>query len=444
MSCLAKAVSRDELGKEIEMKKGLLLTGMTLIDGTGEEPLPNAAVLVREGKFERVGEKSSIENADAETVDLSGTFMLPGLINSHDHLYHGKTARGMAVKPRGISFSRIKALLKEEPEPYLVLLAARDAIVQLMEMGVTTVRDCGSTYGVSYHLKRAISEGVLPGPRLIICGQFIVMTGGHVASIGRGGVNSVADGREGIRTAVREQLGRGADFIKIMASGSFVTEPERGIIDIPAFTVEELQVAVEEAHQAGRMIAAHADGATGIRRSLKAGVDCIEHGLYLDAESVAQMVEQGTFLVPTLSGRMRIVDYIREVGDVEFADVIHRKEVVPNVKSFQLALEAGVKIGAGPDTQGELIRELEVFVENGMTPMQAVVSATRIGAEIAGISETAGTIEAGKVADFIVLERNPLVKISAFRKPKWVYQAGRKLSLDEHFEYSRHFSDWSS
>lgn len=418
-----------------------LIKGGTIIDGTGAEPIQNGAILIRNGKIASVSTKSELEELvelDNE-LDANNLYILPGLINSHDHVYHKKVARGMGELPIGINFSRVKEMLKSEPEPYLALLAARDALAQMVSRGVTTVRNCGSPYGISYHLRRALEEEVLPGPNLVISGQFLVMEGGHSAESGQKGINSIANGIDEVRVAVRSQLGRGADFIKIMASGSYVTEPERGSIDIPGFTVKEMKAAVQESHRADRPVAAHADGPSGIRNALEAGVDCIEHGLRLDEESVKYMAERDVGLVPTISGRRRITDYIRETGDPDFADKVFDLEVRPNIESFKRARKAGVTIGAGTDTQGEIIEELEIFVENGMEPLQAIVAATRNGAEISGVGDKVGTLEKGKRADILMVRDNPLENISNLRNIERVFKDGKELDLEQAFHYSSHF-----
>lgn len=419
----------------------LLIKGGTIIDGTGREPIQDGSILIKDGKIDSIDLNNEfVEEEHSDNIfDATEFYILPGLINSHDHLYHKKVARGIQSIPTDVSFSQLKGMLKSEPEPYLALLGARDGLAQMVSRGVTTVRDCGSTYGISYHLRRALKEKVLPGPTLVISGQFIVMEGGHVATAGRKGVNIIANGVDEVRVAVREQLGRGADFIKIMASGSYVTEPERGTVDIPGFTVEELEAATQETHRAGRSIAAHADGPSGIKNALKAGVDCIEHGLYIDEESANFMAENDTSLVPTLSGRRRIIDYIRGAGDPDFADEIMEVEVQPNIESFKRAMQAGVRIGAGTDTQGEIIEELEIFVENGMEPMAAIMTATKNGAEICELEDQVGTLEEEKYADMVMVKDNPLENISNLRNVQHVFKGGNELNLEQAFHYSSHF-----
>lgn len=418
-----------------------LIKGGTIIDGTGAEPVQDGTILISNGKIDYVGSKKKLEEGgqSADKIDASNLYVLPGFINSHDHLCHKKVARGLKELPTGVNFSQIKESLKAEPAPYLALLAARDALAQMVSRGVTTVRDCGSPYGVSYHLRRAFEEEVLPGPNLVISGQFLVMEGGHSATSSQKGLNSIANGIDGVRVAVREQLGRGADFIKIMASGSYVTEPERGTIDIPGFTVEEIEAAVQETHRADKPIGAHADGPSGIKNALEAGVDCIEHGLYLNEQSVEYMATHDISLVPTLSGRRRIIDYIKETGDPDFANEVMELEVQPNTESFKRAMRAGVRVGAGTDTQGEIIEELEIFVANGMDPLAAIKTATKNGAEICGLADQIGTLEEGKSADIVIVKDNPLEDISNLRKVRHVLKDGNKLNLEQDFHYSSHF-----
>jgi len=308
---------------------------------------------------------------------------------------------------------------------------ARDTLMA----GVTTVRDLGGKEEIALVLRDAICSGLISGPRMLVSRQMICMTGGHGWPVGR-----EADGPDEVRKAVRQQIKKGADLVKFMATGGVLTPGvEPGAAQL---TEEELRAGIEEAHKAGRKTATHAMGTEGTLNALRAGIDSIEHGVYLDDQSVSLMVKQGVALVPTLSALYNIEAKGIEGGIPEYA-VEKTKRVKPyHLSSIRMARETGVRIAMGTDAgtpfnmHGENIGELKFLVEQGFSPIEAIQAGTRIAAEVLGMESDLGSIEEGKLADLVVVEGNPLDNIGLLRDPeaiKLVVQGGKivKGNLDQ-------------
>jgi imidazolonepropionase-like amidohydrolase len=221
----------------------VIVRDVTVINGTGAEPIKDVSVVVKDGRIASIGPVAKGAESGAEVYDGRGKYMLPGLINLHDHLYHRAAHRGKAAASG--TYKDIKRRFMELPPLVLVLAGARDCAVEL-SIGITTVRDCSTKHGISFALRRAIQEGFIPGPRILAAGVSIKMTGGHMYPN-----PVVADGPEELRLAVRSQIAEGADFIKLLATGSFRVNPERGYQSVD-YTVEELSAAVTEAHRLGK------------------------------------------------------------------------------------------------------------------------------------------------------------------------------------------------
>src|SRR5258705_1221373 len=302
----------------------LVLVGASLIDGSGTEPVRGRPVVVGGDRVTQVVDDARAPRG--RRIDLSGCTLLPGLINCHVHLCFGAEANHDRV-------------IKAEPHALTALKVLHRA-QETVEAGVTTVRDLGGRDYAEFAVRRAIAEGLFPGPRILGAGRPVCMTGGHGNSIGR-----EADGPDDARKAVREQLKAGADVIKIIATGGVMTpgvEPGS-----PQLTFEEMRAAIEEARKAGRRTAAHAMAASGISDAIAAGITSIEHGIYLTEEIVAHMRRDGTFLVPTLNAPVAIASGGLAAGIPEF--MVRKSELVmpAHVASFQLAHKAGVRIAAG-------------------------------------------------------------------------------------------------
>jgi len=388
----------------------LVLSGARIIDGTGGEPVRGRSVVVEGGVITAVVDDARAPRGNG--LDLAGYTLLPGLINCHVHLCFG--AEADPVRP-----------LREEP----LALTAIKALLRARETaraGVTTVRDLGGREYVEIAARRAIQEGLIDGPRILAAGRPVCMTGGHGHWLGR-----EADGPDDARKAVREQLKAGADVIKIIATGGVMTpgvEPGS-----PQMTLEEMRAAVEEARKAGRRTAAHAMAATGISEAIDAGITSIEHGVFLTEEIVAHMRRDGTFLVPTLNAPTAIAAGGLAAGIPQFM-VRKSEQVVPaHVASFQLAHRAGVRIAAGADSgtplnfHGSLLPELALMVKYGMTPLEAIRSATVTAADCLGLGEVTGRVAPGYAADLIAVAGDPAERIEALADLKLVLVNGRAV-----------------
>lgn len=373
----------------------------TVIIGNGEF-LERGTVVV-EGKllkFVGEGKNDSILKKD-KVFDLSGKTMLPGLIDAHVHLCVDGSP------------DPITSLLRESI-PQTTLKAA-DHARRTLEAGVTTVRDMGGKDYIDLAIRDGIESGMLPGPRMLCSGKLICMTGGHGWQFGR-----EANGADGVRAAVREQLKAGADLIKLMASGGIMTKGvEPGSTQ---FTLEELIAGVEEAKKAGRRTATHAQGTEGIKNALWAGVNSIEHGIFLDDEAIDLILEMKAFLVPTLCAPYHIIHAGVKKGVPAFAVEKSKAVMKSHWESVRKAHRARIPIAMGTDAgtpfnrHGENLKEMELLVKVGLTPMEAIMATTKTASEVLGLGDKIGTLEKGKLADLIVVDGDPLKDITLFQK----------------------------
>lgn len=384
-----------------------LYKNCTLIDGTGNEPINNSFT-VEDGRIIEIGDNLK---ADKE-IDLDGKYIMPGLINSHVHI---------TMEPIGDPF----VLIMNESDAKAAIRGVKNLKKQL-KSGTTYFRDLGASNGVDIDLRNAVNEGLIEGAEFKCAGSVVTMTGGHGWPIGR-----EADGVDETRKAAREQLKKGSDLVKIMATGGVMTtgvEPGS-----PQLSMEEMKAAVEEAHKAGKKTASHAQGTQGIKNAILAGIDSIEHGLILDEEAVDMMYENNTYLVPTLVAPYVIVEKGVEAGIKKDSYEKAVSIMESHIKSFKMSYEKGVKIAMGTDagtpfnTHDMAWMELKLMIEYGMKPMDAIVSSTRNSAELLDILDDYGTIEKGKFADFLILDENPLENIETLSKINTVYKKGVKV-----------------
>jgi imidazolonepropionase-like amidohydrolase len=401
----------------------VLVHAGTLLAKAGEEPLTKQTIAIENGRIASVSAGFTAAKRDDSIVDLSDAFVLPGLIDCHVHL-------------TGEFGPRHKMDIVEESPTAIALHGARHARVTL-EAGFTTVRDLGEIGGAGdaiFSLRNAVAKGYVPGPRIFAAGSIISPTGGHGITCGyRDDINLLldasgrGDGVEGCRYAVRRQVSRGADFIKFVATGGVLTDTATGVGQ--QFFDDEYEAIVKTAHMMGRKTTAHAHGADGMKAALKAGVDGIEHGTFMDEEVMETMLRRGTFYVPTTLAGVTVAEYATEQDFMPPA--IREKALTVGtqiVDTLRRGHAAGLRVAFGTDTavspHGQNAREFELMVQAGMTPMECIVAATLTAAEHIGHSKTIGSIEAGKAADVIATAASPLDDISELKKIRFVMRDG--------------------
>ena len=377
----------------------------TLIDGTGADPV-RGATLVFEGDTIVSIDRGGQVPRDAEVVDAAHLTVMPGMIDCHVHL--------------GSSTWELQERLLT---PYSLTIAhALNHARITLEAGFTSVRDAA---GTPRGVKMAIDQGLFPGPRTRIAVSALSQTGGHGDSLMPNGANirptnsempqTVVDGVEDVRRAAREVLRAGADQIKVHTSGGVMSPNDEP--GATGFAPDEIAAIVYEARAAGKTVMAHAQATQGIKNAVVGGIHSIEHGIYLDEEVVEEMKRRGTFLVATLVAPLWVVRRAeQDPGSVPPYAVRKAKEVIADHQaSFRLAVERGVRIAMGTDTgvgpHGSNAEELERMVEGGMTPMQAIVATTKSAAECSRMSHLTGTLEAGKRADVLGIDGDPLADI---------------------------------
>jgi imidazolonepropionase-like amidohydrolase len=366
-----------------------------VIDGLGRAY--QGHVIVKDGEIATVGAGAPPElDPSVLREDLSSKSILPGFIDCHVHLRND-----------GIADPRAQAAA--DSDAVAVLRSARNAR-RTLEGGVTTIRDCGSRGGIDFALRSASQQGLCVTPRLVLSGLMICMTGGHGWTLGL-----EADGPDGLRRAARSQIKAGADNVKLIASGGILTPGTE--IGAPQFTVEEMRAAVEEAHAAGKISCAHAHGTQAIKNAIRAGVDSIEHGYLIDDEGIELMLERGTYLVATSAAVRNVVKHGVAAGIRP--DVVRKAQsaIDRHVDGFQRAFKAGVKLAMGTDTgvpftdHGNNLDEIVYLVEMGLSPMQAISTATIDSAKLLRMDKSIGSLQPGKLADFVIVDGDPLADI---------------------------------
>ena len=386
---------------------------VTLFDGRAVKQ--RAGVLVSDGAISWVGThaRAPREARTAEEVSRPGTTLTPGFIDCHVHMCFDGDA-DIVAETRELTATR--AALK----------IYRNGLRQLQH-GVTTVRDLGGFDFSVCETAKAVADGVVDGPRMVASGRALTITGGH----GSGLFAQEVNGADAVRAAVREQIKHGATSIKVIATGGVLTP---GVpVAFTAFTPEEMEAAVDEAHKWGRPIAAHAIGAPGIENATRAGIDSIEHGSQITTAIARLMKERGTFHVPTISAIRGIVDH----GDVVPAYAVEKANMIAEQarESFRRAMRAGVRHACGTDAgtpfnqHGNGPLEVVRMVEWGLTSLKGLQAATSNAAELLRVPEI-GTVEEGKVADLVLWKGNPLDDVEAVLSPAYVMKRGAAVTID--------------
>jgi imidazolonepropionase-like amidohydrolase len=383
-------------------------------DGTGADAT-EADVVVEDGRIVEIGPGLDGD----ERIDVSGKALLPGLFDCHTH----------------VSFSHIDTMRRlQTPFSYRFYEALHN-LEATLRIGITTIRDAG---GADLGIKQAVEDGLIKGPRMQISLGMISQTGGHGDGWMPSGINlrleshpgvpsTLVDGPDEMRVKVRELVRMGADVIKVAVSGGVLSPRDKPTH--AHFRLDELKVLVEEASAAGIWVMAHAQATPGIKNAIRAGIRSIDHGIYLDDEAIEMMLARGTWLVPTLVAPLGVIDAAAAGAAIPEASVRKAHEVAEiHRQSFAKAVDAGVKVAMGTDSgvtpHGNNLRELQLMVEGGMTPMQAIVATTRSAAELMGLEGELGTLEPGKRADLVVVDGDPLDVATLADRIEAVYQDG--------------------
>ena len=411
--------------KPAAKSKTIAIRAGRLIDGKSDMPIMYALIVV-EGDTIKSVTPGGTPPAGAEVIDLSKATVLPGFVDAHTHV----------LLQGDITQEEYDAQLLKQSIPYRAILAARNAQIALGH-GFTAMRDL-ETEGAMYadvDVKKAINNGEVPGPHMQVSTRAMTPTGMYgpldyswEIQVPQG--VQYADGVEGVRKAVREQISHGADWIKYYSDHGYFYGPDGVVLHSHVnFTDEEAKAIVDETHRLGKKVAAHAIGSDGIAAALKAGVDSIEHGDGLTEAQMEEMARRGIYWVPTIM----VGAYVAPGRSGNWPKMVETEKA-----AFQLALKKGVKIVLGTDAGGFDWRELnqalefDYYVKYGMTPMQAIHSATTTAAELLGWSDKMGTIEAGKWADLVAVSGDPLKDISELQRLKFVMKGGSVFRNDLH------------
>ncbi|HEY2391029.1 MAG TPA: amidohydrolase family protein [Candidatus Angelobacter sp.] len=395
-----------------------------LFDSTSDQLRENMVIVVLGDRIQTIGPANAISiPADATVVDLSHATVLPGLIDCHTHL--------------GARADRYDEIYNFKDTPFQSAFAGVVNARRTLEAGFTSVRDVGSLPFLAVDLRNSINEGFIPGPRIVASGPAITITGGHgdlnnfspqtrVTMFPEERDFAIADGVDQVRHVVRAQVKYGVDVIKILASGGVLSKGDSP--GAPQFTFEELKAAADEAHMAGRKIAAHAHGTQAIKNAILAGIDSIEHASLIDDEGIRLAKDHGTYLDMDIYNDDYILGKAIEFGLPK--ENVEKEKMVGRVQreNFQKAVKAGAKMTFGTDAgvypHGDNAKQFFYMVKFGMTPAQAIRAATSSAADLIGRSKDVGTLEPGKFADVIAVTGNPLQDVRALENVGFVMKGG--------------------
>ena len=397
------------------------IVGGAVVNLEGEAPLKGAVILVEDERIVAIGKAGSVAvPEDADIIDAGGAWLIPGLMNMHVHL-------GLILP------GKMMAELANESE---AALALRMAVVarESLQAGVTTIRLTGDSRHADLALMRAINKGQAVGPRIFSAGETLTITGGH-GSKKPGKINY--DGPYELVKAARTQISAGASWIKILISGGIATDG--GGLAAALMTPEEIGAVIDAAHRFGAKVTAHSGSSAATQVAIEAGIDCIEHGYFLDRETLQKMKESGTWLVPTIVvSQPATQPFFERIGSPPW--YLKRRESAGKAhwRALEMAIEEGVNIALGTDQHPAepndgttaTAREAQYYVEAGMTPLQALRSATTETARLLGAEQDIGSLEPGKYADIVALGGNPAEDIKALRQILFVMKGGKTYRND--------------
>ena len=390
--------------------KDKLVKSAYLLDGTGNSPIKEGWMLLHGDRIEKTGGPRELQSvpAEVEVIDFSKSWLLPGFIDSHTHL---SIVPGQGDQLGQLRLPPAPAAIRSIPNLYRNLLS-----------GVTTARIMGQEHYVDVDIKSAIASGLVQGPRLLVSGIGLVASNGHGVGL------TTADGEQEVRRLARKNLARGVDFLKLFVTGGVSSSGTS--IDFCSYTPEEVAAVVEEAERAGTYVAAHAHGGRGVDLCIEKGVRCIEHGAFLSPEQLDQIQAKDMWVVGTFS----ILYHAEGIEKSDFAvpaireKVLKAREVVS--RNYEKIIASGVNLAVGTDSMHGLIAyELECLVRFGATPMQAILAATREAAKACRIEDQAGTLESGKLADFVVVGADPIADIRALNRVEAVFKEGERVLI---------------
>src|SRR5881227_2460712 len=419
-----KIKSKVHASKPAPTPKITYIRAGRLFDGTSDKVRENVVIVVQDDRIQSVAPASAAKiPAGAAVIDLSRATVLPGLIDCHTHL--------------GSRADRYDEIYRFKDTPFQSAFAAVVHARKTLEAGFTSVRDVGSEPFLAVDLRNSINEGLVPGPRIVASGPPISITGGHgdlnnyspqtrVSMFPEERDFAIADGIDQIRHVVRAQVKYGVDVIKIIATGGVLSKGDNP--GAPQYTLEELKAAADEAHMAGRKIAAHAHGTQGIKNAILAGIDSLEHSSLIDEEGIRLAKEHGTYLVMDIYNDDYILNMATQFGLPQ--ENIDKEKMVGRLQreDFQKAFQSGAKMAFGTDAgvypHGDNGKKLFYMVKFGMTLAQAIHVATTNAADLIGRSKDVGSIEAGKYADIIAVAADPLQDIRALENVGFVMKGG--------------------
>jgi len=404
----------------------LLLCG-SLIQPANGQVQHNVLIAVEGDRIREVGDGSHVPSG-AQAIDLSDHTCLPGLIDAHTHV----------LLQGDITAADYDEQLLKQSVAYRTILATR-SVRRALEYGFTTIRDL-ETEGAGYadvDLKKAINRGIIPGPRMQVATRAMDVTGaypllGYAPEVPVPHGVQVVDGPDDGRKAVREQISYGADWIKVYSDRSYFVRADGVLDDIPTFTLDELKAIVDEAHRQRHKVASHAIALNGVHDSVEAGVDSIEHGNYISDADLKAMVQKGIYYVPTIY----VGEYVAQ-GRAAAGAKVWMDMIKIHGETFRRAVNAGVKIAFGTDVGGfdwgiDPAIEFPLMVKYGMTPAQAIRSATTTAAEMLGMQNDLGSIAPGKFADVVAVQGDPLNDISVLQKIDFVMKGGEVYKQPGH------------